>query len=394
MSWHTGSLVSVRESFVLAALRKAEPFVRLCERFQIARSTGYKWCRRFCRQGKPGLRDQSRKPRRSPRLMALRWQQALRQLRRRRPTWGPRKLHARLQRLHPRQRLPVPRTFGRWLRRLQLVPRRPRHQQRGPQRSAPRRLVARRPNDVWTIDFKGWFCTRDATRVEPLTVRDLTSRFILEIRLLPNQSDTLTRRALTAVFRRYGLPKAIRVDNGPPFGGCGPRGLSRLSVWWRRLGIRVEFGRPAHPQDNAAHEQMHGVYQAEIAAHPATHPGAQQRQSNRWRADYNQLRPHEALRLRVPALVYRPSTRALPEILPAWSYPANYSCRRIAADGRLFWQGRQRFIGRGFGNEIIGLQQHRRGIWKVFLGRDLLGLLHQNDRSKSLRPIQLIRPTR
>jgi transposase InsO family protein len=286
----------------------------------------------------------------------------------------------------------VPRTFGRWLQRLQLVPRRPRHQLRGPQLPVPRRLKARAPNDVWTIDFKGWFCTRDATRVEPLTVRDLKSRYILAIRLLPNQSDGLTRRALAGVFHRYGLPKAIRVDNGPPFGGCGPRGLSRLSVWWRRLGIRVEFGRPAHPQDNAAHEQMHGVYQGEVAAQPAANPRAQQRQSNRWRNNYNQLRPHEALSLRVPALGYRASSRALPESLPAWTYPAAYCRRRVSADGRLFWQGRQRFIGRAFGGEIIGLKKHRREIWKIFLGCDLLGLLHQKDRSKSLRPTQLSSP--
>jgi transposase InsO family protein len=161
--------------------------------------------------------------------------------------------------------------------------------------------VARSPNDVWTLDFKGWFRTGDGTRVEPLTVRDLKSRFLLDLRLLPNQSDGHTRRALTRVFDRYGLPKVIRVDNGPPFGGVGPRGLSRLSVWWRRLGIRVEFGRPAHPEDNAGHEQMHGVYQAEVAAHPAGHPCAHQRRSDRWRASYNQLRPHEALRLRPPA---------------------------------------------------------------------------------------------
>lgn len=386
MTWHTGSLLSTREHFALAALQKRESFVQLCYRFHIARSTGYKWLQRFRRHGRAGLRDHSRRPHRSPRQLALRWQIALRQLRRRHPTWGPRKLRARWRTLHPRLHLPVARTLARWLRRMQLVPRRPRHQRLGPRLPTPQRAAARRPNDVWTIDFKGWFRTLDGTRIEPLTVRDLKSRFLLAIRLLPNQSETAARHVLIRVFRRYGLPKIIRVDNGPPFGGCGPRGLSRLSVWWRRLGIRVEFGRPAHPEDNAAHEQMHGIYQTEVAAHPTQHPLAQQRRSDRWRANYNDLRPHEALGLHPPAQRYRASQRLLPELLPAWKYPATWFPRRVNADGRLYWQGRQRFIGRAFGGERIGLRPKHDGVWEVFLGTDLLGLLYQQDRSRSLRP--------
>jgi len=389
MSWLTGSLVSTRERFTGAALTQREPFSQLCLRFHICRSTGYKWLARFRRHGRAGLRDHSRRPHRSPRQLAPRWRLALRQLRRRHPTWGPRKLRARLRQLHPRVRLPAARTLARWLRRLALVPHRPRHQRHGPQLPPPKRTVARCSNDVWTLDFKGWFRTGDGARVEPLTVRDLKSRFVLAIRLLPNQSDGLTRRALTGVFRRYGLPHVIRVDNGPPFGGCGPRGLSRLSVWWRRLGIQVEFSRPAHPEDNAAHEQMHGVYQAEVAVHPAGHPAAQQRRSDRWRYRYNQLRPHEALGLRVPAHHYRASPRPLRRRLPIWDYPAAWFQRRVSPDGRLFWQGRQRFIGRAFGGEIIGLRPCHNGVWKIFLGSDLLGLLHQQDRSRSLRPVHL-----
>jgi len=389
MSWLTGSLVSTRERFACAALAQRESFTQLCRRFHVARSTGYKWVARFRRHGRAGLRDHSRRPHGSPRQLASRWRLALRQLRGHHPTWGPRKLRARLRQLHPRVRLPAARTLARWLRRLALVPHHPRHQRQGPTLPSPKRTVARSPNDIWTLDFKGWFCTGDGIRVEPLTVRDLKSRFVLAIRLLPNQSDALTRRALTDVFRRYGLPKVIRVDNGPPFGGCGPRGLSRLSVWWRRLGLQVEFGRPAHPEDNAAHEQMHGVYQAEVAARPAQHPGAQQRRSNRWRICYNQLRPHEALGLHPPAQHYRTSRRAFPEHLPGWSYPAAWAKRPVSPDGRLFWQGRQRFIGRAFGGEIIGLRQCHAGVWEIFLGPDLLGLLYQQDRSRSLRPVRL-----
>ena len=386
MSWHTGSLLSTRERFVLAALQQREPFTQLCRRFNIARSTGYKWRQRFRLAGRAGLHNRSRRPRRSPRQLAPRWRQALRQLRRRHPTWGPRKLRARLRTLHPRVRLPVPRTLARWLRRLALVPRCPRHQRRGPPLPKRKRTVARQPNDVWTLDFKGWFRTRDGQRVEPLTVRDLKSRCVLDIRLLPNQSDGPTRRALQRLFRRHGLPKVIRVDNGAPFGGVGPRGLSRLSVWWRRLGIRVEFGRPAHPEDNAAHEQMHKIYQAEVAAMPAKHPAAQQRRSDRWRWEYNHLRPHEALKLQPPAQHYHRSERVWPRRLPRWKYPAMWSQGQVSADGRLFWRGRQRFIGRAFAAERIALRPRGTDTWEVLLGSDLLGLLHQHDRSRSLRP--------
>jgi transposase InsO family protein len=162
------------------------------------------------------------------------------------------------------------------------------------------RRHARCPNDVWTIDFKGWFRIRDGSRINALTVRDLKSRFLLDIRLVPSQTYEAIRPALQRLFRRYGLPRAIRVDNGPPFGGSSPRGLSRLAVWWRRLGIKVNYGRPAHPEDNAAHEQMHGLYQAEVANYPADHRTALQRRSDRWRAQYNHVRPHEALGLRPP----------------------------------------------------------------------------------------------
>lgn len=392
MSWHNGSLVGVRERFVLEALRKRGSFIDLCQRFDVARCTGYKWLRRFRCEGRLGLRDRSRRPHRSSCQLALRWRQAIRQLRRRHPSWGPRKLRARLRHLHPRVHLPAARTIGRWLRRMGLVCPGRRHQRHGPRLSIPKRKVARRPNDIWTIDFKGWFRTGDGCRVEPLTVRDLKSRFVLDVRLLPNQSDKNVRQAMARVFGRYGLPKVIRVDNGPPFGGVGPRGWSRLSVWWRRLGIEVDFGRPAHPEDNAAHEQMHSVYQAEVADRPAPNPSVQQRRSDRWRADYNHLRPHEALQMRPPVRGYRPSPRPLPNKLPPWHYPAIWSQRQISSDGRLFWQGRQRFIGRAFGDEIVGLRQSSKGQWKVYLGPDLLGLLHQHDRSRSLRPVRVIKP--
>lgn len=196
---------------------------------------------------------------------------------------------------------------------------------------------------------------------------------------------------LKRLFRRYGLPRSIRVDNGPPFGGVSPRGLSRLAVWWRRLGIKVDYGRPSHPEDNAAHEQMHGVYQAEVAARSAVSRAMLQRRSDRWRTQYNHLRPHEALNLCPPAQKYRPSPRILPNQLPAWNYPTAWSTRRIRRNGRLYWMGRSRFIGEAFRGEWVGLCPAANGTCKIYLGQDLLGVIHPKDQSSSIRPVQLRR---
>lgn len=392
MPWHSDSVVLVRERFAILALGKSERFAKLCRRFNIARSTGYKWLRRYRARGRWGLANHSRRPLRSPRRMQRRWVQALRQLRRYHLHWGPRKIRARLRDLHPRIRLPSSRTLARWLKRLGLIHRVRRRQRQGPRVKALVRRQARRPNDVWTIDFKGWFPLRDGTRINPLTVRDCKSRFLLDVRLLPNQTYEVVRAALQRVFGRYGLPRAIWVDNGPPFGGGSPRGLSRLAVWWRRLGIRVEYGRPAHPEDNAAHEQMHGVYQAEVADRPAPNRGILQKRSNRWRVQYNEIRPHEALGLRPPTQYYQPSRRRLPSKLPAWVYPAGWLRRRINRNGRLYWLGRLRFVGEAFSGEWVGLRPQADGLWQIFLGEDFLGVIHPKDRSSSIRPVQLRRP--
>ena len=200
------------------------------------------------------------------------------QLRQEHPRWGAKKLRRLLQKAFPRaRRLPAVSTLARWLVELHLVKKRQRRARRGP--VLPWRGVhaPKACNQVWTIDFKGWFRTGDGQRCEPLTVRDLFSRYVLAVVLLPNQSDAAVRRAMVQIFRRYGLPKVIRVDNGAPFGGKGALGLSRLSVWWLRLGITVEFVRPAHPEDNGAHEQMHRVLRADVATPPAPSVAAQKR---------------------------------------------------------------------------------------------------------------------
>ena len=260
----------------------------LCRRFGVSRKTAYKWLARYRRHGAAGLRDRSRRPQRSPGQLPSHWIQVIERWRRHRPHWGAKKLRRRWQKEFPRQRLPSVRSVHRWLQRLGQVRARPRRARQGPLLSAPGLTRPRRSNQVWTVDFKGWFRTTDGQRQEPLTVRDLFSRYGLCVRLLPNQDDGPVRQAFQRLLVRRGVPRIIRVDNGSPFAGKGALGLSRLSVWWLRLGIRVEFTRRPRPGDNAAHEQFHGCYQRELVAQGGPRRRVMQQRSDRWLAAYNQ----------------------------------------------------------------------------------------------------------
>ena len=379
MPWKTTSVLLERERFALGALRRDGSMESLCGEFGISRKTAYKWLARYRAHGRAGLGDRARAPKRAARQKPAYWKQRVEGVRRARPHWGAKKIHRRLRELYPRQRLPVVRTLGRWLVALGLVRRRPRRARRGPPVPHPGLTRAVRLHQVWTVDFKGWFRTGDGQRQEPLSVREATRRYLLEIRLLADQSDTGVRQAMTRLFRREGLPRIIRVDNGAPFGGKGALGLSRLSVWWLRLGIRVEFTRRARPGDNAAHEQMHGRYQAEIVAQPAQERRAAQRQTDRWRRDYNYRRPHEALGQETPARSYHPSPRPWPFQLPLVSYPKTWPVRRVRSHGDIKWQGRLRFVGRAFVGESIGLKPLGAQKCGVYLGALLIGELYATD---------------
>jgi hypothetical protein len=236
------------------------------------------------------------------------------------------------------------------------------------------------------VDFKGGFRTGDRKLIEPLTVRDAYSCFVLLVAHVSHHSFRALRRAFSALFRKLGLPKVIRVDNGPPFGGNnGPHGLSRLAVWWLRLGIRTEYIRPGHPQDNGAHEQMHRVLKNETLKPPAATPKLQQQAFLRWQKRYNHVRPHETLSMQVPARFYHVSPRRFCPRLPSLTYPATFSVRKVSAQGTISWHRRRRFIGKSFGGAQIGLRLHS-DHQAVFLGSLLLGLLYPND-AAGIRPV-------
>ncbi len=221
--------------------------------------------------------------------------------------------------------------------------------------------------------------TGDGTRVEALTVRDLYSRYGLKVALQRSQAMWETRRQFVKIFKQYGLPKRIRSDNGTPFGGAGPTGLTRLSAWWVKLGIEVEFITPGRPQENGAHEQLHRVYKKEVAKHPARTFRGQQRKSTRWLRRYNEERPHEGLKMATPARYYRPSLKRLPGRLLPWTYPVGWERRWVKGNGEISRQGKRRFVGEAFVGDYVGLKPVRRGVWRVYFGPQLVGELHEME---------------
>jgi putative transposase len=303
----------------------------------------------------------------------------VRRVRVRHPTWGARKLQAVLRKRYGAQGVPSVAAIGRWLRQWRLTQRRLRRgARRGPLIPRPHLSVAQRPNEVWSVDFKGWFRTGDGTRVDPLTIRDMASRCLLTVELLREQSVEATWPAFAQTFARCGLPDAIRVDNGCPFGADGALGLTRLSAWWIRLGIRVEFITPGCPGENGAHEQMHRVYKAEVANPPAPSWRAQKRRTRDWLRQYNELRPHEGLAMLCPAQLYTRSTRAMPAALPPLRYPHDWLSRLVKGKGMISLLGRGRFVGEAFEGERVGLKRNSSG-WGVYFGELLLGTLPANE---------------
>jgi hypothetical protein len=232
---------------------------------------------------------------------------------------------------------------------------------------------------VWTVDFKGWYRTGDGTRVDPLTVRDLFSRYGLGVSLLRSEGIEATRREFVKIFSKHGLPRRIRSDNGTPFGGAGPTGLTRLSAWWVKLGIEVEFMTPGRPCENGAHEQFHRVYKAEVAKDPALRMAGQQRRSTKWLWHYNHERPHEGLGMEVPASRYLKSKRRLPQRTEPWKYPQKWVRRWVRGNGEINWLGKRRFVGEAFVGDYVGLKAIRSGVWRVYFGPILVGELHKTE---------------
>ena len=376
-------------SFVVEHLRGEWPMAALCEEWGISRKTGYKWVARYRRDGLAGLEERSRAPRRHGRSMSPAVVDAIVELRRRRPHWGPRKLRAVLMDARPEVVWPAASTMGDLLRAEGLVSaRRRRRRVEGPAR--PFRDVGG-PNDVWCIDFKGWFRTGDGARCDPLTITDAYSRYVLACVIVPPRTEPVGA-AVRGVFERYGVPCALRSDNGVPFAGPGAGGLSRLSVEWVKAGIAVERIEPGQPQQNGRHERMHRTLKEETVRPPAMTVEDQQARFDRFREDFNARRPHEALGQRPPAAFYRRSLRRYPERLEEPWYDADHAVRRVRSDGAIKWGGELVFVSETLRGETVGVAETASGEWLVRFADLELGIIDR--RSKKLHRFRAARPGR
>ncbi len=356
MPWREVCSMDEKMRFMAAVLSEEESMTELCERFGISRKTGYKLLRRYREENAAGLVERSRAPQVIPWAISQAQAEAIVGVRRAHPSWGPKKLRANLQQRAPAQGWPAPSTIGELLRREGLSQPRKRRRCASPSPSPLRTAIS--ANDLWAIDFKGWFRAGDGARCEPLTVTDAFSRYLLCAQLLARPDYANCRSELERAFKEYGLPRSIRSDNGAPFASVGVGGLSRLSVWWVKLGIR-----------------MHRTLKAECANPPAASAAAQQRRFDQFRAEFNQQRPHEALGQTAPAEHYARSPRVYPARLEDPHYPADFDLRRVRSNGEIRWQGALVFIGETLIDEVIGLVETDDGDAEVYFGPLPLGII-------------------
>ena len=353
MPWKASSVVDERMRFVLEHERGLHTMTDLCAVYDIARETGYYWLRRYQQGGLEALQDRDRAPERHPNQTPERIEEVVLQLRRAHMRWGPRKLKRVLERETPQTAWPAASTIGTLLAREGLViPRKERR--RAPPYTQPF-ASADAPNQVWCADFKGWFQTQDGDRVDPLTISDAHSRYLLRCQHVAKTSGEQVQAIFEAAFREYGLPQAMRTDNGPPFASRAVAGLSRLAVWWMKLGIVPERIAAGHPEQNGRHERMHRTLKQETASPPAANTRAQQRAFHRFRREYNEERPHEALGMQTPSAVYTPSLRPYPARVREPEYDSAMRVRRVGLRGNFSWKHQHVFVSETLIGEPIGL---------------------------------------
>lgn len=379
MPWDEAPRMEQRERFISDLDSCLYSMTELCTRYEISRKTGYKWAQRYASEGLEGLQDRSRAPKSCPHRTAEEICEALLELRRAHPTWGPQKLLAWLHKREPAVSWPAASTVGDLLKRHGLVSsRRQVARQCAPAGRPLSRAAA--PNQVWTSDFKGQFRTGEGRLCYPLTVADGFSRFLLGVEGLDSVAESTAWPVFERLFREHGLPEVLRTDNGSPFAsGRAVAGLSRLSVRWIKLGIRPERITPGHPEQNGAHERMHRTLKAETARPPAQSRAEQQERFDRFRRIYNEERPHEALSQRPPSELYQSSPRAYPSQVPEPEYPGHFEVRRVRHRGEIKWQGSYLFVSESLEGERIGLEETDDGIWSVYLGPVLLARFEERE---------------
>lgn len=387
MPWRQTEPMNERARFVTAVESGVFSMSELCREYGISRKTGYKWMERFHDDGYAALEDRSRAPHTCPHEMPIEISELVIQTRKDHPRWGARKLivHLANKYLALAEQLPsATRAFALLKRSGYITERKCRNRSAHPGCSP---IVANAPNDLWSIDFKGQFRTLNKQYCYPLTVTDALSRYLLACDGLVSTAYEGARPVLERLFQECGLPLAIRSDNGAPFCSTALGGLSRLSIWWMKLGIGHQRNRPGKPQDNPRHERMHSTLKQETIRPPAQDIALQQQRFDAFRLEFNCERPHEALNMRTPASIWRPSTRTMPQRLRAPEYASHMQVRSVRSNGEIKFGGRFYFVSELLVNERVALEEIDDGLWSVMFYETLLARLDiRKQRLLSFRP--------
>ncbi len=364
MPWSETSTMEQKRLFIQDYVRGSFEMAELCRRYGISRPTGYKWIDRFETEGLSGLEERSRRPDGCSHETAIEITEAILELRRKHPYWGAKKLLRILRNRHPKVDWPARSTVCDLLSRHGMIDQKRRRPYPGHPGKPPQSMDA--PNDTWCVDYKGEFKTGDGIYCYPLTITDGCTRFIVRCHGLPSTAHKGAKPVFRDAFKQFGLPKIIRSDNGVPFATTAIGRLSRLSVWWIRLGIYPDLIEPGKPQQNGRHERMHKTLKQETTRPPAKTMRGQQRRFDRFIKEFNQERPHEALGQRPPAAIYTPSSTPLGN-LPDPDYPLHDLVVTVAKAGTIWPPGR--VLGRRFFYVSTALVGHPLGLRELDDGR-------------------------
>lgn len=380
MPWEQTSAMDQRVKFIADCLSGRYSKSELCRAYGISRPTAYKWIERYHEHQAKGLEELSRAPHDHPNQTAEEVREMIVETKLYRQSWGPKKVVDYLRENGPQLTWPADSTAGEILKRAGLVKRRVRHHHVSPY-SEPF-SDCQGPNQLWSADFKGDFALGNHRRCYPLTISDNFSRYLLLCRALEHPSYQAVRPWFEWAFRQYGLPQAIRTDNGAPFASLAIGGVSELSKWWIRLGIRPERIKPGKPSQNGRHERMHRTLKQDVTPQP-THQ-RQQHHFDLFQDQYNGERPHEALGRKTPASVYHVSPRSYPGKIPPIEYGPGIMVRRVRYNGEIKWHGDLIYVSQVLTQEPLGLKQIEEGKWEVRYSFHLLGTLDQ--RLKKILP--------
>lgn len=377
MPWKETCAMDQKIKLIGDYLKECYTISKLSEIYGVSRNTIYKWIKRYKQGGNEGLITRPPAPLRHPNATPLEIAREIVSLKLKYKYWGPRKVMCWLKQHYPEKAWPADSTAANILKQAGLVVTRKKRWKTPPYSQPFQECLG--PNLVWSADYKGQFKTGDGQICYPLTVTDNYSRYILGCQALRHPDYLSSKPVFEAIFKKYGLPVAIRTDNGGPFASTGLGGLSRLSVWFIKLEIIPERIQSGHPEENGRHERMHRTLKAAATRPPKSNHREQQKAFKVFISEFNNERPHEALGMLTPASMHKPSLRSYPEKLKEITYPGNYIVRKVRHNGEIKWKGEKVYVSEALAKESIGLKQKDEHLWEIYFSSYLLGILDELD---------------